>query len=39
VVHTSATHLAIDWRVPKDNGDFISHYLLFMNGTQVYNAV
>ena len=38
VVHTSATHLAIDWRVPKDNGDFISHYLLFMNGTQVYNG-
>jgi len=34
-VHTTAKHLAIDWIVPKDNGDYITHYILFMNGTQV----
>ena len=34
-VHCTSRHLAVEWRVPKDNGEYIQNYILHMNGTQV----
>lgn len=37
-VHASSRHLAIEWRIPFENGERITHFELKMNGVEVYNG-